>query len=355
MVVLEFWATWCGPCVQAIPHLNDLAEKFRKEPVQFVAITSEDEATVKAFLKKKPINAWVALDTDKAMNNAYGITAIPQTVVIGKDGKIAAITNPFELTEESMKDLLAGKPLITRGSSGGGMNGPGARSYGSMPPEIQKRMNELAGGSEPPLFQVLVRRAADTTAQYGFGGRGKGLASAGVTIREILPRAFGPFPDRILVQTPLPEGKYDFIINPGKGIETDSVLLLQQALKSAFGVKGRKLTQETNVLTLKVCNPKAIGLVASTTEAYSMRSAPGELNGVSMTMAEIARGLELRLNTPVADETGLTNRYDVNVTWTHYPVEIADRELVKAVREQLGLELKGAKRPVEMWVVEAQP
>lgn len=70
IVVLEFWATWCGPCVMAIPHLNELAEKFKDQPVQFIAITAEDEATVKPFLNKRPIKAWVALDTDKAMNKA---------------------------------------------------------------------------------------------------------------------------------------------------------------------------------------------------------------------------------------------------------------------------------------------
>src|SRR5215470_13148870 len=74
VVVLEFWATWCGPCIAAIPHLNEVADHFKGKPIQFIAITDEDEKVVGPFLRKKPIHAWVGLDTDKSMLDAYGVT-----------------------------------------------------------------------------------------------------------------------------------------------------------------------------------------------------------------------------------------------------------------------------------------
>src|SRR5215467_11840601 len=89
IVVLEFWATWCGPCIAAIPHLNELADKFKDQPIQFIAVTDEDEKVVAPFLRKKPIHAWIGLDTNKSMLKDYRVTGIPHTVVVDQKGIIA--------------------------------------------------------------------------------------------------------------------------------------------------------------------------------------------------------------------------------------------------------------------------
>ncbi len=334
VVVLEFWATWCGPCVAAIPHLNELADKFKDQPVQFIAITAEDEATIKPFLAKRPIHAWVALDTNRAMNTAYGIRAIPHTVILGKDGKIAAITYPAMLMEKHIHDLLAGKKVD--------LPEPGAGE------ETVANKNE---NEKPPLFQVLIRPSVYTNGGYGWGN-GQ-LNARSCSVRDMLPLAFNISSTRILTNAPLPEGKYEFNITQPRGADESISTLLQQALKSAFGLTGSRETNEVEVLLLKVKVPNATGLVVSPTPSFSFRAGPGEIEGIGVSMSTMADALEKRLKKPVIDETGLTNRYDVTLEWEQKSFDEPNSEgLMKALREQLGLDLETATRPIGMVRIE---
>src|SRR5215213_4308310 len=93
ITVLEFWATWCGPCVKAFKHMNEVAEQVKDKPVQFIAVTDEADASlIKEFLKDQPVSGWVGLDTDGSVFKAYRVGTRPHTVLIDAAGKIAAIT-----------------------------------------------------------------------------------------------------------------------------------------------------------------------------------------------------------------------------------------------------------------------
>lgn len=113
MVVLEFWATWCSPCIGAIPHLNQLAKEFRDQGVVFLAITDDDADRLGPFLVKQPVNAFIGIDTERKNWKAFAIPSIPHTVLIGKDGSMIGATLPENITTDVLREALAGnKPVL---------------------------------------------------------------------------------------------------------------------------------------------------------------------------------------------------------------------------------------------------
>lgn len=212
-----------------------------------------------------------------------------------------------------------------------------------------------------PIFELTVRPSLSTNT-WGVGGKGE-FTARGNTVWEILPRAFDqPYNSsaRLLTNAPLSSGKYDFTViqtpTPGadyNALEKNVPLLLQQVLRSAFGITGRKETREVDVLILKVKNSHAPGLVVSPTPGGASSSGLGIIEGTDQSIALVAMAIERLLKQPVFDETGLTNSYDISLKWDQKSWDKPNPEgLRKALAEQLGLELVADRRPVEMVVIE---
>ncbi len=92
VVVLDFWATWCGPCRQSLPGLNAMYKELKEKGMAAFAVDlQEGKETIQPVKAKLIPDVPVLLDEKSDVAKLYGVSGIPQTVVIGKDGKVKKV------------------------------------------------------------------------------------------------------------------------------------------------------------------------------------------------------------------------------------------------------------------------
>jgi len=106
VVILDFWATWCGPCRDAMPIIDKVAAEYKEKGVELFAVNIQEGAEdIKKFLEEAKLELPVALDTEGETAMAFRANAIPQTVLIGKDGTVQVVK--VGLTANLAKELSA--------------------------------------------------------------------------------------------------------------------------------------------------------------------------------------------------------------------------------------------------------
>ncbi len=115
VIVLDFWATWCGPCIQAMPQIDRATREFADKGVKLIAVNlQETPAKIAAMLERQKLSPTVALDNDGVVAAKYAANAIPQTVIIDSEGKIARLfigggPHLEDQLREALKSLMPAK------------------------------------------------------------------------------------------------------------------------------------------------------------------------------------------------------------------------------------------------------
>jgi uncharacterized protein (TIGR03435 family) len=340
VVVLEFWATWCAPCIPGLDHLSQIAAKYTDRPVQFIYITDEDEQRASAFLRKKSPQGWIGLDEKRQTIEAYRFVGLPHTVIIDPDGNVAAITLPKHVTVTALDDLLAGKKLSL--------------------PLKQGEAEDLEWDKDlvrdETLFQIIIRSSNAYTGGM-YKPRPGHLTFDGVPLQTLIQTAFQTEYTRVVnkLSQSQNEQKYRASIVAPREKESQLYASFQRTLVESFGLRVRREKRLLDVFLLRPIpnlSPILRPSQAAGTEYVVMR---GKIRMKKQPLSQLAVVLENSIGKPVFDETGFKATYDWNLTYSSADKNI----LLESLRKETGLELVPAKRMVEVVVIEndavAQP
>ena len=108
VVLLDFWATWCGPCKLEIPWFIDFERQFKDEGFAVVGVSMDEDgwAAIKPYVQSMKMNYRVLLGNDDVSAAYGGLDALPTTLLIDRQGKIASVYQGVSLGKEEFKDAI---------------------------------------------------------------------------------------------------------------------------------------------------------------------------------------------------------------------------------------------------------
>lgn len=321
VVFVEFWATWCAPCVAGVPRMNRLIDSLKDEPVVFLSVTDEPADMIAAFLKTHEFKAWVGVDEEKSSINAYKVRGRPDGYLIGKDGTLLARIFPDDLKESAVRDAIAGRftPVAVR--FGGGEEfapgGKGGKSFFEL--EISPASGEMGASLGENLLEV-----------------------SNLPFKTAIAWIWGVKDSQVIVEAPPVESFNARLKTAPERFEKDRELL-KLAVQSAFAVSVEPELQDADVFLLSLSTAPGAPRPRAGDPALKsgiMASGPGRLLGkatMARFAARLAGGDKL-----VFDDTGLAGEYALDLEWNGR--DNAARDLALAAQ---GLRLSPGRRKIE--------
>lgn len=356
VVILEFWATWCGPCIPAITHLDELKKKFPGQ-VEVIAISDEKPERIERFIKNKPSSLVFATDMERSLQEYFPHHSIPHSVVIDPDGNIAAITSPSEIDNRDIKALLDGKKISVKQKNDGGGGFDMMKDYFPRATDFDGYSFEV----QPPVAGgfPITKRMAPQNPWYG-----RRLTMMNNPVSIIYRTAFEKSSARTVYEGVTVEEfdhrttkslySIDVIVPKGKEKTLYSYFREQLlALNLEYKCRIEKRKMETVVITS--ADPSKLQAMQSSGDvtAGSSNGQPTVMRATNYQKKNVPLSdmfLHFEnfgiLKQPVVDETGLTGNFDLV-----FNIDAEDPASFKNELARLGLKAQKLEREVEVLVI----
>lgn len=344
IVLVEFWATWCGSCLVAMPHLKALQAKY-PQSLQVIAVTDETEKRAGLYIKTKPANFWFAIDTGRTIAQVFPHQLIPHAVLIGPNGKLIAVTSPEAITEKVIDSLLNKQQVRL----------PEKRDNLVSHEDLIKQ-NFFAADTVQYRFMMQAEikggPGLSTTWLDNKAFSGRRLTCINLPLTTLYMLANGNYPySRTINETKSGKNAPVYCLDLIVKNYTDLLPALQKELSKRFDVQAKIKPILKEVQVLRITDPAKFGSIkrnASGNRTYYSRH--GEIDQEMITMPEFAQFLEdYGTNKLVVDETGNKEKLDIKFSFQpENPQSLLD------ILAGMGLRLTKEQREISMLVLYKQ-
>lgn len=337
VILIDFWATWCGACLEAMPHLKQLQQKY---PVQLQVITVTDETATRTalYLAKRPSNLWFAVDTAGLIANLFPHRTIPHTILISPEGKMIATTNPEAITDMVIDSVLSKKKVHLPAKNDNLLSHEQLMKNSFYAPDTVKRrfmmLPEIAGVSG-----MYTTHLNDSV----FAGRRLTCINLPLTTLYMIANGYFPYSrviDNVKEDSKASQYCLDLIVKN----KADLMPALQQELAKRFDLQARIEQVEKEVQVLRIVDPdkfKVISRNKSGKRTYG--SSHGSIDQESITMADFAEYLEsYGIGKIVVDETANKEKLDM-----HFSYQPENPQSLLDILTGMGLTLNKEKREID--------
>ncbi|MDX1956157.1 MAG: redoxin domain-containing protein [Chitinophagaceae bacterium] len=341
VMILDFWATWCAPCIPGLSKLDSIVQNLDNRVV-VLAITQEPEDKLRKFLTKwKGRNVIFVSDTTHIPYFPY--TTVPHSIVIDKYGYIAGVTTPEDISAEIVNDLLVGKPVEF------------------LPPEKHsgvgwaRKDSLILSGFERYLSPYDSNSTTDIKLYRSNGVTNLNFTNFTIPslFREVFRMpAHSWVIDSACKDVDIYEPPYLFCLKVQLPEATDEMIFkeAQRILNLSLQFRGdlKEVTQDVYVLTkARSGNRTPVATSAQETDVtYYGPNFKGQRIRISHLVDYLSNEMGYLYNRIVLDETRLSGYYDIEMEWNY-----ADHTTLVEELHKHGLELTRKKRAVNMLLI----
>jgi uncharacterized protein (TIGR03435 family) len=342
IIILDFWATWCGPCISSIPKYEKFQKKY-PDQLQVIGVTHETVKRIQTFLRNRPVSFMLAVDTASTLRTYFEYRTIPHVVIIDGTGTVKAITHSDQVTDAVMEDLVNGRDVSL----------PLKKDNVGFNPEKDDHFNAPVDTRESFNIQPTFT-GVGTLSMVGTGIFAKRRVSMiNFTIDGLYRMAYQVSyyrtvleVDEKLFEYKNPKNKYcvDVIVpEAGDGLYT----YMKQQLPKHFDIKARIEKKKVPVTVLKRTQGP-LTLEPSTEQNDYFGASGNHFTGNGVQVSALAKFLEDFgvADMPVLDETNVTGRYNILLEW-----QPEKKGHMEEVFRNAGFELMQEEREIDVIVL----